>query len=166
MTVFSIKFVMIMTMAVFAYYIFPLKYRWFVLLVSSIAFYLQGGMSMFVIVLITSVITYVAAIKIEKIDTVNRKKQRFMLMSVVFTICGLLVISKIYTYFNWKITNFVIPIGISYYTFSMISYLADVYWKRDKAEQSFFKYLLFILFFPQIMQDPISRHNVLGDQLY
>ncbi|MDO5539804.1 MAG: MBOAT family O-acyltransferase [Eubacteriales bacterium] len=58
-----------------------------------------------------------------------------------------------------------VPLGISYYTFSMLSYLADVYWKKDKAEHNFLKFLLFVLFFPKILQGPISRHRDLADQL-
>lgn len=59
-----------------------------------------------------------------------------------------------------------VPLGISYYTFSLISYLADVYWKKDKAEQSFFRLLAFTVYFPKILQGPISRHKELAPQLF
>ena len=62
MTFISIEFTILLAAAVFGYYIFPLKHRWFILLVFSIVFYLQGGISMFAIVMATSLITYLAAI--------------------------------------------------------------------------------------------------------
>ena len=59
-----------------------------------------------------------------------------------------------------------VPLGISYYSFSLISYLADVYWKKDRAEKSFFRLLAFTLYFPKILQGPISRHRELAPQLF
>ena len=58
------------------------------------------------------------------------------------------------------------PLGISYYTFSLISYLADVYWKKDKPEKSYFRLLTFTVYFPKILQGPISRHRELAPQLF
>lgn len=166
MTFISIKFILFLAFAVLIYYIYPQKHRWQVLLAVSMAFYLQGGVCMFVIVMLTSIVTYLAAIWIEQTDATNRKKKRFILMSGVSLIGGLLIFVKIYTHYNWNFSHFIIPIGISYYTFSMISYLADIYWGKDKAEQNFFKFFLFVLFFPKILQGPISRRNTLGTQLY
>lgn len=59
----------------------------------------------------------------------------------------------------------IVPLGISYYTFSLLGYLADVYWRKEKAEHNFLKFLLFVLFFPKILQGPISRHKNLAEQL-
>ena len=54
--------------------------------------------------------------------------------------------------------------GISFYTFQATGYLLDVYWKKDKAEKNIFKLALFISFFPQIIQGPISKHKQLAAQ--
>lgn len=59
-----------------------------------------------------------------------------------------------------------VPLGVSYYTFSLISYLADVYWKKDTPEKNFFRLLGFTLYFPKILQGPISRHKDLAPQLF
>lgn len=61
--------------------------------------------------------------------------------------------------------SIIVPLGISYYTFSAIGYVLDVYWRRYRAENNFFKYLLYILFFPHILQGPIARFDRLAHQL-
>lgn len=64
--------------------------------------------------------------------------------------------------FSMKI---IVPLGISYYSFAAIGYLADVYWKKDIAEKNPLKLMLYLMFFPQITQGPIPRHNKLAPQL-
>jgi len=67
--------------------------------------------------------------------------------------------------FETKKISIIVPLGISYYTFSSIGYVLDVYWCRYGAEKEFFKYLLYILYFPHILQGPIARYNKLAPQL-
>lgn len=62
--------------------------------------------------------------------------------------------------------DFILPIGISFYTFQAIGYLLDVYWQRIDAQQNFFKFSLFVSFFPQLSQGPISRYGDLSKTLY
>jgi D-alanyl-lipoteichoic acid acyltransferase DltB (MBOAT superfamily) len=59
-----------------------------------------------------------------------------------------------------------LPVGISFYTLQSIAYMADVHKGRIEPQKNFFKYLLFITFFPQILQGPIPRYEELGIQLY
>ena len=61
--------------------------------------------------------------------------------------------------------SFFTPIGISYYTFSLVGYVADVYWKKEKAEKNIFKLLNFTLYFPKLLQGPISKHRVIAEQM-
>lgn len=58
-----------------------------------------------------------------------------------------------------------VPLGISYYIFQSIGYLVDIYREKYSAESNIFKYALFVSFFPQLVQGPISRFDTLGDQL-
>ena len=57
------------------------------------------------------------------------------------------------------------PLGISYYTLSLIGYLADVYWKKEKAEKNYLRFFLFVVYFPKILEGPISRHRNISLQL-
>lgn len=68
--------------------------------------------------------------------------------------------------FQISFTSLVLPMGISFYTFQAMGYLIDVYWGRAPAEQNLGKFLLFVTFFPQLIQGPISRFNDLSRTLY
>lgn len=65
-----------------------------------------------------------------------------------------------------KTVSWILPLGISFYTFQAIGYLADVYWGKYEAEHNFFKFLLFMSFFPKIMQGPIIRYNEIAPSLF
>lgn len=58
----------------------------------------------------------------------------------------------------------IVPLGISYYSFSTVGYVLDIYWKRYTPETNFLKYLLYVMYFPHILQGPIARFNKLGVQ--
>ncbi len=62
--------------------------------------------------------------------------------------------------------SILLPIGISFYSLQMIAYLADVYRGKIEAETNFFKYLLFITYFPHILQGPIPRYELLSQDLF
>ena len=64
------------------------------------------------------------------------------------------------------IPSLLLPLGISFYTFQSMGYLIDVYRKSVRAEGNFFKLALFVSFFPQLIQGPISRFSSLGNQLF
>lgn len=59
----------------------------------------------------------------------------------------------------------IVPLGISYYTFSCLSYLLDVYWRRVDFEPDYARFLLYAIYFPHILQGPIERYGNLGQRL-
>ncbi|MGN0383859.1 MAG: MBOAT family O-acyltransferase [Eubacterium sp.] len=61
--------------------------------------------------------------------------------------------------------DIIVPLGISYYTFSTVGYLLDVYWKRYECEKNYARFLLYACYFPHILQGPIERYNRLGMRL-
>ena len=63
----------------------------------------------------------------------------------------------------WQIA---LPLGISFYTFQSAGYLIDVYRGKVTADRNFFRYALFVSYFPQIIQGPIGRHKHLAHQLF
>lgn len=60
----------------------------------------------------------------------------------------------------------IVPLGISFYTFQTIGYVVDVYWEKVEPQSNFAKMLLFVSFFPQVTQGPISEYSQLGPQLF
>ena len=151
--------------SILIYYLVPLRFRWVVLLTFSILFYLESGITAFFVVLLSTVIAWASAILIEKTDRQDRRKRRLILSAALVALVGFLVLVKASLYMNKWLPAYLIPLGVSYYTFSLISYIADVYWGKDHAEKNILKLALFVLFFPKIVQGPISRHRTLGPAL-
>ena len=67
---------------------------------------------------------------------------------------------------GFKFLNLILPMGISFYTFKSISYLVDVYRKKYRVQRNFFKFALYISFFPQLIQGPISRFDHISESLF
>lgn len=65
-----------------------------------------------------------------------------------------------------RFENLFIPIAISYYTFQSVGYIIDVYRDKQPAQKNFFKLALFVSFFPQLAQGPISRYGDLSKTLF
>lgn len=112
--------------------------------------------------------------------SVKAKKWRWLLLCLFFNL-GILAVLK---YTNFVIANFngilhalggggqisfldlVLPMGISFYTFQSMGYIIDVYRGTCPAEKNLFRLALFVSFFPQLVQGPISRYNDLAKSLY
>ena len=128
-------------------------------------------------ILFSTIVTWLAALMIEKMETKgNHKAARNILILGLILNFGMLGVVK---YTNFAIENLnalfhmnlrgmaiLLPLGISFYTFQSSGYLLDVYWKRCEAEKHPLKYALFVSFFPQILQGPIGRYSRLANQLY
>lgn len=110
-------------------------------------------------------------------EAVQKKKRKVMVLIVVFNIflLGLVkysgfIISSINGLLSEgsqiPIPTILLPLGISFYTFQSLGYLIDVYRGKVKADRNIFRFALFVSYFPQIVQGPISRYGQLAHQLY
>ena len=103
------------------------------------------------------------------------KKKRLLLIAILIINFGILVFLKYYNFLAGGIGSLLgmhipslhlfLPLGISFYTFQSMGYIIDVYSENIEAERNPFKFLLFVSFFPQIIQGPISSFEQLGGQL-
>lgn len=105
------------------------------------------------------------------------KKKVIAAIGLIFCI-GILVIIKYTNFFILNINallsktaripgvHIILPLGISFYTFQIASYIFDVYNGKYKAEKNFFHYALYVSWFPSILQGPISRYNELKNQFF
>lgn len=116
-------------------------------------------------------ITYFSGKLIEKY---NDKRKLILTLSILLNLSFLLVL-KYNNFFgdifrvvgiNIPYKKFILPIGISYYTLETISYLTDIYRKRMKAETNYLKVLLFLVYFPQIVEGPIANYSRLSKTLF
>lgn len=67
---------------------------------------------------------------------------------------------------GYKPIKFLIPLGISFYTFTITSYLFDVYYNKIKAEKNFARYSLFASYFPSLIQGPINRFSMMKTEFF
>lgn len=164
MSLTSIQFFIFITVLIVLYFVIPKKVRWIVLLAGSCYFYLAAGVKVFCVACATVAVAYLAALRIEKAAKDKKKKKLILWVSVILVL-AVLAVTKISAHLGWEYRWLVVPLGISYYTFSLVGYLADVYWKKEKAETNYLKLLLFTLYFPKIIQGPIQKHRTLAGQL-
>lgn len=68
--------------------------------------------------------------------------------------------------FQIPLNHWILPLGISFYTFQAISYIVDIYWNKYEAETNFIKFATFMSYFPKIMQGPIIRYGDMKEQLF
>lgn len=153
------------------YYIVPNKLKNIVLLLASIFFYFYGEPKYVLIMLLSITCTYIFGILIDK----YKKYSKLFLTLSICLITGILVYFK---YMNFIIENInlwlsnridfiyvVLPIGISFYTFQLISYIIDVYRGQAKVQKNILKLAMYISLFPQLIAGPIVRYTTIEEQL-
>ncbi len=174
----------------------PKKFKWTVLLISSYIFYWINSKKLIVFLLLSTAAVYFAGVFLNRInDTaalakkglegeekkqvkslVNWQKRAVVALAVGF-IFGILLILKYSAFFAHSLNSafgflhlkglkFMLPLGISYYTLQAAGYIIDVYRGKYRASENFLKVALFLSFFPQIVEGPIGRFDLLADPLY
>ena len=150
------------------YYAVPKRAQWAVLLAGSTLFYyLAAGRDRKVCLVfaLTIAISYIGGLILER----NRSR----ILRGVFLIASigplLLVKGNVFIGRNLPgsgLKTLIVPLGLSFYSLQIYSYLFDVYEGKVSPQRNFFKYFLFISYFPHIMQGPIPRYKDLKDQLF
>lgn len=158
-----------MTAVFLIYWNIPAGYRYLLVLAANCYFYLGFGVRNFILLCIVCVATYLGALFMEKCHG-NLKKLCFGLPFAVSL--GLLLVFKYFNFagqvlsdtlgifgigFTPAVLKLAAPIGISFYTFKVISYMVEVYRGKLPAQRNFAKYAVYVGFFPQIASGPIER---------
>lgn len=163
------------------YYIVPKKGQWCVLLVSSIAYYLLSGNGVLILYPIAACFAAWLGIRV-MVKTENAKKKRMALFGVILVQIGVLFVLK-YVNFGINTVNglarlfgssgdvisgfhFWIPLGISFYTFSILGYVIDVYNGIAVPQKNFLKLALYGMYFPAVLCGPILRYREDGEQFF
>ena len=167
-------FIAFLPAVIMLYQLCPQKFRKYVLLVANYVFFYTWSKFFLVYQVITMVITYVSAKIID--HTTNKKTKKFILFAAIVINLGVLVILKytnflgenIFAIFHQRFTavHFITPIGISYYTLQMISYLMDISSGKIHADHSIVDFAVYASFFPTLIQGPITRFNEIKDSIH
>ena len=143
------------------------------LLLASLVFYAWGE-PIFVFLMVLSIIVgWFAGLKIARAKTPLAKK-RILILAVAFHVF-ILFIFKYLTFISsqlglllnqdFSFIKIALPIGISFFTFQLLSYLFDVYYGKAAAQANLLHLGLYIALFPQLIAGPIVRYETIEDQI-
>ena len=155
----SFTFIIFFICVFFVYYLIPQKYQWIWLLVSSLFFYMFTLPYAVIFLLFTACCAFFSGLLLARHKGIAKWSVLLILLP--------LLITKYWSFFNIHLEriigysvlpaiNFIVPIGISFYTFISIGYCIDVKRGAIEPERNFAKFLLYISYFPHIMQGPID----------
>ncbi|MCH5279928.1 MAG: MBOAT family protein [Lachnospiraceae bacterium] len=182
----SIDFLIFLPIVALVYFIIPKKIKYLWLLVASYYFYMCWNAKYALLIFASTVITFISGLLIEKIKNANyeatkqmRLKKWVVAGSFIINLVilfyfkyinfALITLTKVFSSIHIQINapafDIILPVGISFYTFQALSYTMDVYRDDIYAEKNFFKYALFVSFFPQLVAGPIERSKNLLKQL-
>ena len=141
------------------YYLTPKKYRNVTLFGGSIVFYTIGEASYIMLLLACVLVNYTLTRLMYRKSTDGRgTRQKLLLLLALGYDLGVLF------FFKYSGLAPELPLGISFYTFQAVGYLIDCYRGRHPAEKNYVRFLLFISFFPQLVQGPINRYGELENK--
>ncbi len=165
------------------YYVIPGRMQWGLLLVCSIAYYLLGGNGMLIVYPIVSVTACYAGIRsLSAVPEQEGKRRRMILVLTIMVNIGILVVLKYVNFGIYTIdgiaslfgsseeliesVDFLIPLGVSFYTFSLLGYVVDVYYGIAKPQKNYLKLMLYGMYFPVIISGPILKYREHGEQFF
>lgn len=174
MSILSVQFMLFVLVLAGIYYIFPPKFKPYIILAGSVFFYLTFDWRYSLFLLLSIVTTFFGAIIISKRQ--DKRSKKIWLASVLVLNIGLLFAVKYLPYFMGLVSkvfdfqdpgiSLLVPIGISFYTLQVSGYCIDVYRGKYEPQRNIFLYASFATFFPLILQGPISRYDQLSKTLY
>lgn len=179
MSVTSLYFLLFLLICVSIYYIIPKKGQWGALLIASLLFFVAAsGVKLALYLIVISLDTYLGAKYIGKCTNAKSKKMVLLFsimiplaILIVLKYCGFvlrligLVLKPMGVGINTEF-GFLAPLGLSYFTLSAIGYIVDVYWEIIEPQTNYFKYLLFVSYFPSLTSGPLMRYSKMRDQLF
>lgn len=181
----SVEFFMYVSVVLILYYTVFKKYQWWLLLAADIVFYISFGIKNIIYIVIAAAVTYAGArligyeqqtagkaAEVYKNKTagtpLNKLSRHTALKNNIRYIQKLTVALTVFiNVIIWIVSRHTAsPLGIAFYTLQSAGYVIDVYRGSAKAEKNPAKLALFLSFFPQLIQGPVSRWNDLGSQLF
>ncbi len=155
------------------YFIVPFKFKNLVLLIASLFFYFYGEPIYTILMLATTLSSYIHGLLIDKFR--GKVWSKVFLWSSVITSIGVLGFFKYSDFFISNVNalfksdigllKIALPIGISFYTFQTLSYTIDVYRGNAKVQKNFVRLATYVSLFPQLIAGPIVRYTTVEEEL-
>ena len=177
----SIAFIMYF-MPVFFLVILPASYKNAWLFLASLGFYYYGvrGNPGYLLLMIMSVVVNFVAGKLIEAQKTKWARKAWLVVGIVYDLGWLILfkylgflienLNALFGAMHVKVQletwNLILPIGISFYTFQIISYLVDVYRRETKAEKSLISLGTYLCMFPQLIAGPIVNYHLIQEQLH
>ena len=159
--------------ALILYFLVPGRFKNFILLLASLFFYAWGEPKYVLLMLVSIVQGYLFGLLVEK-HRGEKASKLFLALSVLVSL-GLLGYFKYADFFlssvnavtglSLPLLKLSLPIGISFYTFQVLSYVIDVYRGETAAQKSFIDLAAYVSLFPQLIAGPIVRYSDVAGQL-
>lgn len=154
------------------YFISNKTFKNIILLISSLLFYAWGEPKYILLMILSIALNYVFGLLINK----YRGKDRIILIIAIVSNLWLLGYFKYYNFFATNVNkifshellgvkNIILPIGISFYTFQILSYIIDLYRKEIKVQKNIFNLALYVSFFPQLIAGPIVKYKDIENEI-
>ena len=153
------------------YYAVPKKFKNIILLIASMLFYFVGEPKYILLIIVSILNTYIFGILINKYEKYSKL---FLIISLCIS-AGFLIYFKYIDFVIENINLFLknkldllyvaLPVGISFYTFQMMSYLVDVYRKEVPSQKNILDLALYVVLFPQLIAGPIVRYTTIVNEL-
>ena len=173
----SVWFVFVfLPLSLLLYYLFPKKLRRIPLLLTSLVFYAWGDPKALVLLLFAVLFNYLVGLQMRTCDASGREGLRRMafITGVIVDVAVLLFFKywdsgaeALYARTGVRVLSggLASPLGVSFYTFTVLSYLIDVYRRSAPAETNLLDMAVYVSFFPKISMGPIVRYEEIQDQL-
>jgi len=175
----SFGFLVFFSLVTAVYFVCPFRYRWVWLLAASLYFCAAWTIEHVVLLVIATFVAYILAMQIAKTSVQSRRKA-LLVLGLVLGLAPLMVFKYLGFFSNSlralfgepvlasdaPVTQLLIPVGISFYTFQTLGYLVDVYRSKIEPERHLGILTLSVLFFPRLVAGPIERAGHLLPQFH
>ena len=196
MDLFSLQYVLFISILLVLYYVLPqvlpaaARFGWVILLAASLGFYAFSSGAALFLMLTTAFTVWAGGRLLAVCDeewkekrkasfpsreekkaakaVITHRKRRILTLVLLLNFGILAVLKYAAPLLSWSFGSggLLLPLGISFYTFEAASYLIDQYNGKYPAERSFLRFLLFVSWFPQLLQGPIGRYDRMRDSLF
>ncbi len=148
-----------------------------ILLLASVLFYSWGEPKLVLLMLLASLVAYIGGLGIDSLDKKGKTgaKKLVFIITTVLLVCNLLWF-KYFNFFadnaelilgrSFSVPEIILPIGISFYTFQILSYVIDLYWGNVGVQKNYFYLSLYLCFFPQLIAGPIVRYQTVEEEIH